>query len=222
MSLKEIKLVTKLHLKTKRNYLERMQNNKIYCMKIANKFEKEYWDGDRKFGYGGYRYIKNRWKGVAETIIKKFKLNKNSKVLDIGCGKGYLIYEIKKIIPEINISGLEISRYAIKNAHPIIKKNIFFGDANKKLKFKRKEFDLLISFGCLHNLEIRKLLFALSEIERVSKKQFLLVESYRNEKELFNLQCWALTCKSFLSKNDWKWLFNKRNFSGFYELIYFS
>tara|TARA_Y100001970_G_C14259345_1_gene878525 strand:- start:14983 stop:15651 length:669 start_codon:yes stop_codon:yes gene_type:complete len=222
MTIKEISLVSKLHLQTKRNYLERMRNNKIHCMKISKRFDKNYWDGERKYGYGGYKYIKGRWKNVAKGLIQKFKLNKKSKILDLGCGKGYLLYEIKKIIPEIKIVGIDISRYAIRNSHPQIKENLFFGDAAKKLKFKKKEFDLLISIGCLHNLEIDKLFFSLKEIKRISKKQYILVESYRNEDELFNLQCWALTCESFFSKNEWIWILKKNNLSGFYEFIYFS
>lgn len=222
MSLKEINLISKLHLQTKRNYLERMKNNKIHCMKVSSKFEKNYWDGPRKYGYGGYKYIKNRWKNVAKNIIKRFNLTYKSKILDLGCGKGYLIYEIKKIIPEIKVVGLDISKYAVKHAHPDIKKYVKFGDARKKLRFKKKEFNLLISIGCLHNLELNELFFSLKEISRVSKKQYLLVESYKDEKELFNLQCWALTCKSFFSKKEWSWIFKKKKLSGFFELIYFS
>ena len=77
MTIKEISLVSKLHLQTKRNYLERMRNNKIHCMKISKRFDKNYWDGERKYGYGGYKYIKGRWKNVAKGLIQKFKLNKN-------------------------------------------------------------------------------------------------------------------------------------------------
>ena len=89
------------HISTKRDYLERMNNSKISCMKEAKKYGKKYWDGNRKFGYGGYKYIPNRWTKVAKRIIKKFKLNNKSKILDVGCGKGFLMYEIKKILPGI-------------------------------------------------------------------------------------------------------------------------
>ena len=111
---KEVKLITKLHQSTKRNYLQRMNDNKIKCMKVAKKFESQYWDGKRRFGYGGYKYIPGRFENMAKNLIKKYKLKSSSRVLDIGCGKGYLMYEIKKIIPEIKVYGLDISRYAIK------------------------------------------------------------------------------------------------------------
>ncbi len=219
---KELKLITKIHNSTKRNYLHRMVNSKIKCMLEAKKYEKNYWDGPRKFGYGGYRYIPGRLMPVAKKLIKKFKLNNKSIILDVGCGKGYLLYEIKRILPEIHICGFDRSRYAIKNAHKEIKKDLFVHLAEKKYPFSKKKFDLALSMGCFHNLEINDLKFTLSEIQRVSKKSYVMVESYRNEKELFNLQCWALTCESFFSKAEWKWIFKQFKFKNYYEFIYFS
>ena len=99
---KLVKIVTKVHLSTKRNYKERMFNNKILSMQKARKFEYDYWDGDRNHGYGGYKYIPGKWTEVAKKLIKLYKLNEKSKVLDVGCGKGFLLYEIKKLIPKIS------------------------------------------------------------------------------------------------------------------------
>ena len=98
---KELKIITKIHNSTKRNYLERMVNSKVKCMLEAKKYEKNYWDGPRKFGYGGYSYIPGRLTPVAKKLIKKFKLNNKSKILDFGCGKGYLLYEIKTLKSEL-------------------------------------------------------------------------------------------------------------------------
>ncbi len=218
----EIKLITKLHKKTQRNYLERMINEKIKCMGVSKKYGKDYWDGNRKYGYGGYKYIPGRWTAVAKNLIKRYKLNNSSKILDIGCGKGYLLYEIKKILPDIIIRGFDISKYAIKSAPKILKKDLYIGNIKKKIKFKKNYFDLVISIGCLHNLEIFDLKNSLSEINRVGKKKFILVESYRNNKELFNLQCWALTCESFFSKKEWIWIFKKFGYNGDFEFIYFE
>ena len=139
----------------------------------------------------------------------------------MGCGKGYLLYEIKKILPKINITGIEFSRYAIKNSHPEIKNNILFADARKKLKFKKNNFDFAFSLATFHNFDLNELEVAITEIDRVSKKQYLMVESFRNDKEMFNLQCWALTANTLISTKDWKWIFNKLNFKGDYEFIYF-
>ena len=199
-----------------------MINDKTKCMSEARKFEKNFWDGNRKYGYGGYKYISGYWTPVAKKIIKKFKLNNSSSILDIGCGKGYLLYEIKKILPNIKIVGIDISKYAIKNSKKEIKKNLFVYDARKKLPFKKGDFDLVISLGTLHNFNLYDLEIAIKEIMRISKKRYIMVESYRNNKELFNLQCWALTAESFLDPHEWKWLFKTFGYRGYTEFIYFS
>ena len=210
------------HKKISRNYLERMNNNKIYSMKISKKYAFDYWDGDRQYGYGGYKYIRNYHKLVAEKLIQDYSLNKHSKILDIGCGKGFLIYEIKKILKCKKIYGFDISRYAIKNCKQEIKKNIFYHDVRKKLNFEDNYFDLVISMNTLHNIKLPKLFNSLKEIERVGKSKFICVESYRNEKEQFNLQCWALTAETLIDKESWLWLFNQAGYSGDFEFIYFQ
>ena len=219
----QLNLITNLHKKTKRNYIERMLNDKVNCMIEAKKYSKNYWDGNRKYGYGGYKYIPGRWISVAKKIIKKYKLDNKSKILDIGCGKGFLLYEIKKILPGIDIYGVDISKYALKSINKLINGKFKYLDLNKKkLPFKSKYFDIVISLACLHNLEINNLKKIIKEINRVGKKSFIMVESYRNEKELFNLQCWALTCETFFSKKEWIWLLSNAGYTGDYEFIYFS
>jgi ubiquinone/menaquinone biosynthesis C-methylase UbiE len=220
--MKELKIINYLHKKTKRNFLSRMNDNKIFCMKISKKYGKDYWDGKRRFGYGGYKYIPGRWEKVANKLIKKYKLNNNSKILDVGCGKAFLLFEIKKILPCIKICGFDISKYAISKSPKNIKKYLFQHKAQNKYPFKKKFFDLVISIGCLHNLKIFDLNNCLQEINRVGKKKYVLVESFRNDKELFNLQCWALTCQAFFSKKEWEYLFKRNNYSGDFEFIYFN
>lgn len=215
-------LLQKNHNSTKRNYIGRMIDNKVQCMKIAKKYGKDYWDGNRRYGYGGFKFIKGRLTPVAKKIIKQFNLNSKSKILDLGCGKGILLYEILNLLPGIKIQGLEISSHAIKNSPQEIKESILKFDAKKKLPFKNKEFDLAISFGLFHNFNLLELEKAIAEFSRVSNKNYLMVESYRNNQELFNLQCWALTCETFLMPDEWRWLFKKANYKGDYEFIYFK
>jgi ubiquinone/menaquinone biosynthesis C-methylase UbiE len=219
---KELFFLQKNHNNTKRNYLQRMQNNKVFCMGIAKKYENQYWDGNRKFGYGGYRYIPGRLTKITKLLIKRFKLTNKSKILDIGCGKGFLLYEIKKILPGATVVGLDISKHGIKNCHPSLKNNLKIFDAKKKLPFKNGQFDLALSFGLYHNFSIFELEKSLKEFSRVSKKNYLMVESYQNDKQLFNLQCWALTCESFFSPKEWEWIFKKFKYKGDYEFIYFN
>ena len=219
---KLINIVTKLHNKTKRDYLSRMIDNKIECMKIAKKYQKAYWDGQRRFGYGGYKYISGRWKNVAKDLIRIYKLKAGSKILDVGCGKGFLLYEMQLIEPNLNILGFDISRYAINHAKKEVKSNLFIHKAQDPFSFEDNEFDLVFSLGTLHNLYLYQLKSCLSEIERVGKKKYIMVESYKNEKELFNLQCWALTCNIFFNNKEWRWFFKESNYKGDYEFIYFQ
>ena len=88
---KLVNYITQLHKSTKRLYIERMQDNKVECMIEAKKYDFNYWDGDRRYGYGGYKFIDGRWKPVAEIFIKNYNLTNKSKILDVGCGKVFII-----------------------------------------------------------------------------------------------------------------------------------
>ena len=217
-----LNIVTSLHQSTKRNYLDRMNDDKIYCMLKAKEYEFDYWDGDRRFGYGGYKYIPGRWKPVAEKLISEYDLNNDSSILDVGCGKGFLLYELKLLLPNLKVSGFDISKHGVSNAKEIIRKDLFIHKAQDKFPYSENEFDLVISLGCLHNLKIYELQQSLHEIERVGKKGYVMLESFRNEKELFNLECWALTCEAFFSKDEWIWIYNHFGYKGDYEFIYFE
>ncbi|OGG09620.1 SAM-dependent methyltransferase [Candidatus Gottesmanbacteria bacterium RBG_16_43_7] len=216
--------VTPLHKKTKRDYVARMMDEKIKCMIVAKRYGKEYWDGDRRYGYGGYRYIPGYWKSVAQKLIKTYKLTNSpkTKILDVGCGKAFLLYEINLLIPKAKIVGFDISKYGIAHAQKDIRNRLFIHRAQDKYPYKNKEFDLVISITTLHNLKAPDLSKALSEIERVGKYKYVVIESYRDEAELFNLECWALTCESFSRPDEWQWTFKSSGYTGDYEFIYFD
>lgn len=216
-----LNIITPLHTKSKRDCLGRMNDDKVSCMKIAQRYGKEYWDGDRRYGYGGYTYD-GRWAAVARQLIERYGLKTGARILDVGCGKGYLLYEFQKLLPEATLTGIDISEYALKNAKEEVKKNLLLHKAQDRYPFQTEEFDLVFSNTTLHNFCVAELKVALQEIERVGRNKFIVVESYRNEQELFNLQCWALTCRLFFSDKDWVWLFKEFGYNGDYEFVYFE
>jgi len=214
--------VTPLHKATKRDYLARMVDDKVNCMLKAKEYEADYWDGDRRFGYGGYKFLPGRWKPVAQALIDTYNLKAGSKVLDVGCGKGFLLYEMLQIEPGLDIVGFDVSKHGLANAHPDVKDKLFRYRAQDRYPYGDDQFDLVISLGTFHNLRLFELATALAEVERVGKQAYVMLESYRNEQELFNVQCWALTCESFFDTAEWIWLYNHFGYSGDYEFIYFE
>jgi SAM-dependent methyltransferase len=217
-----LEIVTSLHKATKRDYLARMNDDKVHCMLKAKEYEFDYWDGDRRYGYGGYKFIEGRWKPVAEALIETYGLQNGSSVLDVGCGKAFLLYEMKKILPELTIAGFDISAHGLADARENIRPYLFRYRAQDRYPYGDNAFDLVISLGCLHNLRLFELQTAVQEIERVGKNKYIMVEGYRNECEQFNLECWALTAESILHTSEWIWLYNHFGYSGDYEFIYFE
>lgn len=214
-----------IHNSTSRDYLARVNDPdypKEFATKLARKWGYDYWDGDRRINYGGYNYIEGRWEKVARKISKFYNLKPDSKILDIGCGKGFLLYDFLKIDSSFKVHGLDISSYAIDHAKPEIKDYLVKGCASK-LPFEDDYFDLVISINTLHNLYNFELFNSLKEIERVGKKnKYICVESYRNETEKVNLLYWQVTCEGFYTPSEWTWWFNKADYKGDYSFIYFE
>jgi len=213
-----------LHKATTRDYLARVNDPeypKARAAELAKQWGFDYWDGDRRINYGGYNYIPGRWAPVAKMMIEHYGLKAGSKVLDVGCGKGFQMFELTQVLPGLEVHGLDISTYAIEHAHAEIKHLIKRGTA-AKLPYRDQEFDLVFSINTLHNLANRDLDAALREMERVGKQKYLCVESYRNEAEKANLLYWQVTCEQFNSPDDWAWWFGVTNYTGDYSLIFFE
>jgi ubiquinone/menaquinone biosynthesis C-methylase UbiE len=215
-------IVTPLHTSTSRDYLARMIDNKVEAMRLAKEYEADYWDGDRRYGYGGYRYIPGRWQPVAQALIDRYGLTNDSSVLDVGCGKAFLLYEIQLLLPKARLVGFDVSHHGLADRHPGFSGELFIHKAQDVYPFVDDEFDLVISLATLHNLRLFELDTALREIQRVGKKAYVMAESYRSEQELFNLECWALTAESLLDLDEWLWFFGQVGYTGDYEFIYFE
>ena len=217
-----VDFLSQLHGATKRNYLARMtEYPKAEAIKRAKEYGYDYWDGDRRFGFGGYKYD-GRWRPVADALAEHYNLQPGDRVLDVGCGKGFLLYELTQSVPGIEVEGVDISKYAIENSKEEIRPRLKIADASA-LPYDDKSFDLVISLNTLHNLYCNDLERALKEIERVGKNdKYIVVESYRNEQEKVNMMCWVLTGECFFTPDEWQWWFKHSGYSGDHSFIYFE
>jgi ubiquinone/menaquinone biosynthesis C-methylase UbiE len=213
--IKEVNLLKK-YPKTKRDLSKRGNEKTEEDRIIARRFDKEFFDGDRKNGYGGYYYNSKFWTEVVKDLNNFYKLKNGSKILDIGCGKGFMLFDFMKLNPNFVLEGIDISNYAITKAVPEVKKFLKVGDA-KSLPYEDNSFDLVISINTTHNLEINQCKKALSEMERVSRKdKYLIVDAYSNEIEKDRIFAWNLTAKTILSTNEWINLFEEAGYTGHY------
>lgn len=220
-----IDLMSVLHKSTKRDYLARVNDPvfpKAKAAELAKKWAFDYWDGDRRINYGGYHYMEGRWEKVARVMKDQYGIKPGNRILDIGCGKGYLLYDFTKVVPGVKITGIDISEYAIENGKREIKEFLEVGNAND-LPYEDNSFELVISINTFHNLHCYDLHKALREIERVGKdNKYICVESYRNEEEKANLLYWQVTCESFCTPEEWEWWFRKTGYTGDHSFIYFE
>jgi ubiquinone/menaquinone biosynthesis C-methylase UbiE len=198
-----------------------MNDNKVEAMIKAKKYDFDYWDGDRRYGYGGYKYIPGRWRPVAETFIERYKLGPGSRILDIGCGKGFLLYELQLLEPKLELFGIDISQYGLNARNPSLVADLRILRCEEELPWPNDFFDLSFSLGTFHNLHLPELNKALFEMNRVGRQKYLMVESFRNEQEQFNLECWALTAETLINTKSWEWMFETSGYTGDYEFIYF-
>ena len=219
-----IDFMSVVHKSTKRDYLARVNDPeypKPKAAALAKQWDYDYWDGDRRICYGGYRYMEGRWEKVARAMADHYKLKAGDRILDVGCGKGYLLYDFTKVVPGIEITGLDISSYAVTNAKEEVRDRIKLGNATA-LPFPDKSFDLVFSLTTLHNLHNYDLDKALREVERVGRNKYICVESYRNEQEKANLLYWQVTCETFCTPQEWDWWFRLTGYTGDYSFIYFE
>ena len=214
--------ISGIHKSTKRDYVQRVvEFDKAACAQISKKFGKDYFDGERQYGYGGYKYD-GRWRPFAEKLIDHYGLKTGDKVLDIGCAKGFLVHDFRQALPGLAAIGLDVSDYAIANAMPDVKPFLRVGTA-AELPYPDHHFDLVVSVNTLHNLYLPDLFKSLREIERVGRRhKFIVLDSYRNEREKVNLMYWQLTCECFFTPAEWEWIFRQAGYSGDWDFVCFE
>lgn len=212
---KEIDLL-KNYPKVNRDLTKRLEQKSEEVRKIARKFGKEFFDGERQYGYGGFSYNPKFWTEVVKDFVEYYNLKDGSKILDVGCAKGFMLYDFKKYNNTFELHGIDISNYAIENSVDEVKENLKVADA-KALPYDDNSFDLVISINTIHNLDEKDCAISLKEISRVSKgNAFLTVDAYRNDEEKKRMYAWNLTAKTIMSVDDWIKFFEVNQYKGDY------
>tara|TARA_B110000977_G_C11012691_1_gene468300 strand:+ start:511 stop:1170 length:660 start_codon:yes stop_codon:yes gene_type:complete len=202
--------------RTKRNVEERGATKTEDVRHVARQFGKEFFDGDRQYGYGGFKYFPRFWQPVIPTFQKHFGLTGRSSLLDVGCAKGFMLHDLEELIPDITVSGVDVSDYAITHAMDDIRSKVQVADA-RDLPFADNSFDVVIAINTIHNLDRDDCAQALREIERVScKGSFITVDAYRNDDEKERMFAWNLTAKTIMSVDEWVAFFEEVGYTGDY------
>jgi len=201
---------------TKRNVKERGASKTEEDRAIARKFDKDFFDGDRRHGYGGFFYYPRYWQPVIPTLQEHFGLTDQSSVLDVGCAKGFMLHDMAELIPGITVKGVDLSEYAIENSIEDMKPHVQVANA-KNLPFEDNSFDVVISINTAHNLDRNECAAALREIERVSRENsFVTVDAYRSEEEKELMYAWNLTAKTIMHEDEWLRFFEEVGYAGDY------
>jgi SAM-dependent methyltransferase len=202
--------------RTKRNVEDRGATKTEEDRAIARQFGEAFFDGDRRHGYGGFHYAPRFWQPVIPAFREHYRLTSASRVLDVGCAKGFMLHDMALLIPGITVKGIDISAYAIEHAIEDMRPHVQVGDA-RELPFDDDSFDLVVSINTVHNLEREECAQALREIMRVSRGgAYVTVDAYRNEEEARRMWAWALTARTILHAQEWKAFFRDCGYDGDY------
>lgn len=199
----------------KRDITARAQQKTAEDRALAREFGRDFFDGERRHGYGGYRYD-GRWVPVAKRLVSHYDLQPGSKILDVGAAKGFLMHDVLQVLPGAEVRGIDVSEYAKANAYGDMAALIDIGSADR-LPYPDKSFDLVVSINSIHNLPPDRCAMALREIERVSRAhKFVTIDAWRTEEERQRLLDWILTAETYMHVDDWKQLFDEVGYTGDY------
>jgi ubiquinone/menaquinone biosynthesis C-methylase UbiE len=189
---------------------------------LACQFGKDYFDGDRKHGYGGYNYHPRFWQATVRRFQQHYHLPENARILDVGCAKGFMLHDFQQLMPKAQLSGIDVSSYAIDHAPPAIRPFLRFGNV-KSLPYAPGSFDLVTAINTIHNLPLPDCKQALREIQRVSQgRAFIVVDAWRTPEQQRMLKEWVLTAKTYMHVDDWASLFHEVGYTGDYYWFFFE
>lgn len=183
---------------------------------ISRRFDVDYFDGDRRHGYGGFSYHPRFWTDTVGLFTTHYGLADDASILDVGCAKGFMLRDFSLRLPHAHLAGVDISPYAIAHAEPDVAPFLQVASADA-LPFDDGSFDLVISINTIHNLDRRGCIRAFAELERVCRgNAFVMVDGWKNDEERELLQRWVLTARTMLSAEDWIALMDEAGYTGDY------
>ena len=199
-----------------RNIIIAINNNFSPSSDYLN-FGYDYFDNPKSGrGYRGYVYT-GRYYETAKKIIDHYKLKPNSKILEIGCAKGYLLYEFFKL--KMDVVGYDISRYAVDNCIEELKEMIFLGRVND-INENDNIYDLAIAKEVLSHMAIDDILFTINKLQNISKNIYLVLQTVSEKKKANDMQSWDCTYKTMMIKKDWEKVLSSCGFHGDYQFNY--
>jgi len=206
----------KFYPRAKRPIEERGQVVTDTDREISRQFGKDYFDGSRLHGYGGFHYHPRFWTDTVRHIRDYYQLPEDAAILDVGCAKGFTLHDFKLLMPKATIAGLDISQYAYDNCIEDVKPFMRVGNC-RELPYPDKSFDLVLAINTVHNLPLEECKQAIREIQRATRKHaFINVDAWRNDAEREKLYKWVVTCKTAMHVDDWKKLFAEVGYTGDY------
>ena len=183
---------------------------------VATLRDKDFFDGNRNYGYGGFKYD-GRWKKIAKKIANEYNLDNKSSFLQLGCEKGFLLHDLKNILPNLKIRGLETSDYAVNNSMEDVRKYISKTKNYINLEYEENKFDFILALGVVYTLNLSDAIQCLKEIQRISKgKSFVILASYETIQDYWLFRQWTVLGSTILLKNDWIEVLNHVNYTGDY------
>jgi len=210
----EVNLLDRLP-RTKRNLGQRSAGRTPENIAISSAFGREYFDGAREQGYGGYRYD-GRWLPVAEDIVRHFGLTAGDRILDVGCAKGFLVKDLMTVCPGLKAFGLDVSEYALMHCEPEVVGCLHLGSA-EKLPFPDMSFQAVVAINTIHNLDRDGVIRALKEMKRLAGgKCFVQVDSYHTPEQKLLFEDWVLTALYHDYPEGWAKTFEDAGYNGDY------
>lgn len=163
-------------------------------------------------GYGGYSYD-GRYARSVGLIVKEFGLSPGTTIFEVGCAKGFILYEFFK--QGYHVQGVDLSEYATANAPSEISKKISCASSTD-LAFANDSFDFSFSKEMLPHLTETDIDKTVRELMRVTKgnRIFLEIQVATSDSSSELIRKWDDTHRTIRKSAWWLQKLNQLDFDG--------